>query len=337
VSTDSISISQTRQLSMADWLTVFRMAGVIVLRVIALAVALVLLAKVRSDASLYLHAGVVAVALGCIYVALGKGFRIWAVYVVGFVAFAQLRAYGDEIGTPVQYQYAITAEKVLFFGTIPTNWLQDWFYEYRRLGILEGYTMFVYLSYFFAPHIVAFALWKWDPERFRKFGAAFLITLYLGLLTCAILPTAPPWLAGQEGRIPHVSQIVSDIIAGETYQQAYEVAGSNPVAAMPSLHAAIPFVMMFALWKYPVARWAGLWYAASMPFAIVYLGEHYFVDALAGLGAAWAGWSLAGRATAWWDARQAQRNTGQAQAEQAPSVGRAPQSRRPSVASDTSR
>jgi hypothetical protein len=314
VTTESITIARARPVSLADWLQVFKIAGFIVLRVVALAVALFLLAKVRSDASIWLHAGVVAVSLGCIYVAFGRGFRVWAIYVVGFVAFAQLRAYGDEIGTPVQYDYVITAEKILFFGTIPTIWLQDWFYEYRRVGVLEFYTMFVYLAYFFLPHILAFALWKWDFLRFKRFGLAFLATLYIGLLTCAVVPTAPPWLAGQEGLIPHVSQIVSDVIAGETYQQAYEVAGSNPVAAMPSLHAAVPFVMMFALWKYPVVRWVGVWYAASMPFAIVYLGEHYFVDALAGLAAAWAGWQIAGKAIAWWDGREegrkAQASTG---------------------------
>jgi PAP2 superfamily len=313
VTTESIGIARARPVNLSDWLVVFKIAGYIVLRVIALVVALVLLAKVRSGSGVLLHGAVIAVSLTCIYIALGKGFRVWALYVVGFVAFAQLRAYGDEIGTPVQYDYVITAEKLLFFGTLPTNWLQDWFYEYRRAGVLEVYTMFVYLFYFFAPHIVAFALWKWDFPRFQRFGLAFLVTIYLGLLTCAVLPTAPPWLAGQEGRIPHVYQIMPDIlidVTPGTYQQAYEVAGSNPVAAMPSLHAAIPFVMMFALWKYPLARWVGVWYAASMPFAIVYLGEHYFVDALAGLAAAWAGWQIAGRAIAWWDGRESSKNAG---------------------------
>jgi membrane-associated phospholipid phosphatase len=66
--------------------------------------------------------------------------------------------------------------------------------------------------------------------------------------------------------------------------------------------------MMFALWKYRGLRWAGVWFAASMPFAVVYLGEHYFVDALAGLGAAGAGWALARWGLDWWKGRSEERN-----------------------------
>jgi membrane-associated phospholipid phosphatase len=46
------------------------------------------------------------------------------------------------------------------------------------------------------------------------------------------------------------------------------------------------------LWRYPRWRWLGAAYAAAMLFAIVYLGEHYVVDGLAGwavAGACWAG------------------------------------------------
>jgi membrane-associated phospholipid phosphatase len=93
------------------------------------------------------------------------------------------------------------------------------------------------------------------------------------------------------------------------------VAGANDVAAMPSLHSAIPFVMMFALWKYRGLRWAGVAFAASMPFAVVYLGEHYFVDALGGLGVAAVGWLAAKRLVPWLASRSANHAAVQAQDE----------------------
>lgn len=59
---------------------------------------------------------------------------------------------------------------------------------------------------------------------------------------------------------------------------------SNPVAAMPSLHAAGAAVVLLFFWS--SARW---WaravltaYALSMAFVLVYSGEHYVVDVLAG-------------------------------------------------------
>jgi len=268
--------------------------------------AVVLLGFSRTNADPLFHALVLAVAFTAIYVSFGSGARMWAFYLAGFIFFAQLRSYADETGLPVQFDYPIVMEEVLFLGQIPTIWLQDRFYTFAEAGFLEVYTMTVYLSYFFLPHVLAFCLWKWDRPRFNHYVLAFVITLWIGLLVSVLLPTAPPWLAGQEGYIDPVYQVVPDVLGGGesgTYERGYTAAGANDVAAMPSLHSAIPFVMMFALWKYRGLKWAGVWFAASMPFAVVYLGEHYFVDALAGLVAAGAGWLTAQWTLEWWRGR----------------------------------
>jgi len=276
------------------YLTALRVVLTFVFRLACVALAVWLLFVARTETAIQVHIALYIVALACVYIALGAtSFRIWVLYLTGFILFAQLRGFADEIGTPVQFDYAISMEKTIFLGEIPSIWLQERLYSFARLGPLEFYTMVVYLSYFFVPHIVAFALWKWDRPRFKNYVFAFMVTLYVGLLISALLPTAPPWMAGQLGHIPHVYQVVPDIVGGVTpgtYENAYEIAGANPVAAMPSLHAAIPFVMAFALWKYNWLRWFGVGYAISMLFAVVYLGEHYAVDGFAGLGVAAAAW-----------------------------------------------
>lgn len=307
MTSDVQTIRRAAPASIEEWLLVLKMAGKTVVRAIALVAVAIILARVRSDASIPFHVAMAGVALGCLYVALGNGFKDWAPYVVGFILFAQLRARADDLGMPVQYTYPIVAEKVFFLGTLPNNWLQDAFYSYKHLGFLETYTIVTYVSYFFVPHIVAIALWKWDRERFKTFSVAFLVTLYIGLIVCTILPTAPPWLAAQEGYIPHVYQIFPDIsgeVAPGAYQQGYSVAGANPVAAMPSLHNAIPWVLAMALWKYKGVRYVALVYAISMLFSIVYLGEHYAVDGFAGMATAAVGWVAATRLVAMWNARK---------------------------------
>ncbi len=262
-----------------------------------------LLAAVRGETAIHTHIIFYLLALGCVYIALGAtSFRIWVLYLTGFILFAQLRGFTDEIGTPVQFDYAISMEKALFLGEIPSIWLQERLYSFACLGPLEFYTMAVYLSYFFIPHIVAFALWRWDPPRFKTYVFAFMVTLYVGLLASAVLPTAPPWMAGQLGHIPHVYQVVPDLaghVTPGTYENVYEIAGANPVAAMPSLHCAVPFVMAFALWKYNWLRWFGVAYAMSMLLAVVYLGEHYAVDGIAGLAVAAAAWVAVKAFLAW--------------------------------------
>lgn len=307
MTTGARSIGRTAPASLRDWVVVFRHAGATMARAAALILAVLILAKVRGNVSIYTQLAAVGFSMGCLYVALGQGARSWAFYVVLFVLFAQLRAHADEIGTPVQFDYAITMEKVTFLGTLPGIKLQDAFYTYPRLGVLEAYTMAIYLSYFFVPHIVALALWKWDRGQFRRYVPAFLITLYISLIVCAIVPTAPPWMASEAGKIPTVYQIVPDIMNHEwpgVYQAGENSAGTNAVAAMPSLHSAVPFLLAIALWKYRYARWLAGGYAVSMAFSVVYLGEHYAVDAAAGLATAVMAWAASRRLLEWWDARR---------------------------------
>lgn len=296
--------------NLREWGLVARHAGLTIVRALALMLAVLILAKVRGNVPLITQISAVFFSLGFLYIALGKGARSWVFYIILFILFAQLRAHADEIGTPVQFDYAITAEKALFLGWYPQTWLQDTFYTYPKLGVLEAYTIVIYLSYFFVPHIIALILWKWDRKNFRRFATAFLITVYIGLLVSALVPTAPPWMASEAGKLPVVYQIVPDIMNAQApglYQAGENSAGTNPVAAMPSLHSAIPWLIAIAFWNYRWFRWPAVWYAVSMSFAVVYLGEHYFVDAAAGLAAAAFAWWAAGRLVVWWETRNAAR------------------------------
>lgn len=71
------------------------------------------------------------------------------------------------------------------------------------------------------------------------------------------------------------------------YEQGYQLVGPNDVSAMPSLHVALPFAMALVLWR--VSRGKGLLafvYSALMALSLVYLGEHYVIDTIAGSGMA---------------------------------------------------
>src|SRR5256885_9387375 len=58
---------------------------------------------------------------------------------------------------------------------------------------------------------------------------------------------------------------------------------SSQSAAMPSLHAAYPFLgALFALRLWGRRAWPALAYTAGVWLSIVYLGEHYIVDIIGG-------------------------------------------------------
>lgn len=267
---------------------------------------LVLLVVVRAGVPPYIYVLTVAVSLAAVYVTVRQGgdFRVWAVYVLAFVLFAHLRTLADETGNPARFDYVVAVEKALFIGSVPTVWLQEHLYAAGRLRALEVVSLVVYGSYFLAPHLMALAVWRMDPSRFRLYVAAILGTFYACLAVSYAVPTAPPWMAGQSGELPHVFRVVRDMSGGvspEGYQRAYEIAGPNDVAAMPSLHMAITFIIAFMAWRFHrTAGAVAFFYAGSMAFALVYLGEHYVVDLLAGLVVAAAVWKLA----SWWSGRR---------------------------------
>ena len=70
---------------------------------------------------------------------------------------------------------------------------------------------------------------------------------------------------------------------GRAWPVLYDVLGGNPWAAMPSLHFASLADGGAAAVRDGVREGIAGWaYAGTLGFALVYLGEHYVVDLLAG-------------------------------------------------------
>src|SRR5436309_13068447 len=70
---------------------------------------------------------------------------------------------------------------------------------------------------------------------------------------------------------------------GDKWVPLYDVLGGNPLAAMPSLHFATSLMGAHLLSDVgPVSGAVGWTYASLLGLALVYLGEHYAVDLIAG-------------------------------------------------------
>jgi len=276
-----------------------------VLRTILVVGSLVTLGFVNTPTVVYLPIIVLTalvIPLTFVLEPAGSNFRIWILYFVGFVLFAHLRTFADETGIPVRVQYVVDLERFVFGGIIPTVWLQERFYS-GGTGVVEVLMMAVHLSYFFVPHAMALVLWILAPAHLRRYAAGALIIFALGLLGYFLVPTAPPWLATLKGALPGTVRVISDLnqwVSYSAYSRLYNlVGGPNPVAAMPSLHTALTVLVALSLTRWiPRFAWLGWAYAGSMGVALVYLGEHYAVDILAGLGTALVAWVLSRR----WDA-----------------------------------
>ena len=113
----------------------------------------------------------------------------------------------------------------------------------------------------------------------------------LGAVFYWTIPTAPPWYAAARGRLDDGRPVrvrrmmieYGEQFWGERWEGLYDVLGGNPLAAMPSLHFATSLMGAHLLSEVdPVAGAVGWTYALTLGLALVYLGEHYAVDLIAG-------------------------------------------------------
>ena len=266
------------------------------LRVFALLVSVLALVLARWNAPLTALLVLVGIALLTLYAVDRKTgrFGLWAAYMVGFVLFALLRTRADDLGLPIRTSYAVQADEWLFGGALPQHWLQQRLYHPGSALAIFG--VVVIFSYYLVPHLVALGLWRSGLDEFKRYALAVLITVYAGLAISAVLPTAPPWLAHRFADAPRVDRIEALVLHWnpETIGRT-SAPGTNPVAAMPSLHFAVTALILVALWRRRSLRYVALAYLAAMGFVLVFMGEHYVVDLLVGAVIAAMAWLAASR------------------------------------------
>jgi len=184
----------------------------------------------------------------------------------------------------------------------------------------------VYLTHFFAVWLVAAMLWRRSRERFGRYAVVTIALTMAAFLVYWRFPAQPPWLAADLGHIGPVDRIVPEVwdrLGVSSMESVYENSSLvNTVAAMPSLHAAYPFMLLLFFWPAGWAVRAGLGaYTLAMAFALVYGGEHFVADILAGWLAAGLAYATVRAATPVWRRARARVRAGAPGAPDAPEHG----------------
>ena len=216
----------------------------------------------------------------------GYRFRVWALYILGFGVFAILRAKADQSGFPIAGEYALNMDRLIGLGALPSIRLQSLF----RTRALDLASSWIYISYFVIPPSILIVGWIADL-RMERYVFATLAVFAVSLCFHVVLPTEPPWMFAVQGKVHGLDRIFFAVMhPGEvTYSLS-----QNDVAAMPSVHIAVTTLVVAVIGSWGRGwRVAGYLYMASMVFAVVYLGEHFAVDALAGAMVGVAAWRLA--------------------------------------------
>jgi membrane-associated phospholipid phosphatase len=197
----------------------------------------------------------------------------------------------QRLASRVRIDYPIDIDRVLGLGVAPTVRLQRHFSEPGTVNRFERVLVWCHWMWFAVPHASVFYVLARRPERFPAAAGRMYAVFDLGALFYWAIPTAPPWWAAREGRLEegHATEVRRMMIEygeqfwGDRWSALYDVLGGNPLAAMPSLHFATSLMGAHLLSEVgPVSGAVGWSYAALLGLALVYLGEHYAIDLLAG-------------------------------------------------------
>lgn len=246
---------------------------------------------------LYISTGLLAASIGqgrrMLYV-----IRDWLPFALVLLAYDLSRGAATLIGRPTLWHWQADLDRWLFFGTMPTVWLQE------RLKLphppwWEVAISTVYMSFFILPYVVAGVLWLRNREEWKAFVQLFVLLNFAALIVYAAIPAAPPWAAARctpgdveggpsdprcmfrsargvpdggllgamdstrDGAHPWIERIVARGWGKLNLHSASSLidqgqASVNLVAAIPSLHAGMTAAVAAFLWHRVHRKWRPL-------------------------------------------------------------------------------
>ena len=246
---------------------------------------------------------VMAVGFGLAAILLGRGrlfLRDWLPFLVLLLAYELMRGMADDAGLPLHAEDLATADRLLFGGALPPQVLQD---ALRPVSGLDGIAILatvVYMLHFALPLATGFVLWVARRPQYYDFVAALILLSMAGFITYLLLPAAPPWYLAYHGMLngpdgqpvieylkPATFESIAEFLGFDgryAYSMAFGAANPNAVAAFPSLHVAYPFLSFLVLRRaFGAVGWLALGYTALVAFSVVYTGDHWVIDTIAGV------------------------------------------------------
>jgi len=220
-------------------------------------------------------------------------------FVVILLVYESFRSVADTLNSHVNYTLAPHMDRLLF-GNLPTVYLQNWLWH----GHTQWYDVVLYIPYllfFIVPLGLAILVWKTYDKYYWEVVTTYLAVFFGGFLTFLLFPAAPPWLAAQDHIIQPIVRVSTNVWASMglyNFPSFYNHISPNPVAAIPSLHAACGTLFSLFVFKIYGKRWGyvSLLYPVLLIVGVVYEGEHYAFDVIVGIIYALAGYFLVPKA-----------------------------------------
>ncbi len=210
----------------------------------------------------------------------------WIPFLLLFFSYEYLHGFVPLINKNVHVTWMINADRAIF-GFVPTIKLQQTLLQPNTVHWYDILASTLYIAHFIVPMVAGYLFWLTDRKIFKEYTTALIVLSFAAFITYIIFPAMPPWMASEKGYLPPLSKIMDASMANFGHPLVlptiYQVFRGDEVAAVPSLHAAYPFlIFLFALKKFKKYGLILAPYVIGVWFAVIYLGEHYFIDVLLG-------------------------------------------------------
>jgi hypothetical protein len=235
--------------------------------------------------------------------------RDWLPFALVLALYDLSRGAATLLGAPTLWRFQPNADRWLFFGAVPTVWLQ----ERIKLPLPPWWEVIIssiYMSFFVLPYVIAGVLWLRNRSDWAAFVRRFVALSFAAVVVYVVLPAAPPWAAarctaadiaggpssppcmyrGAAGQAhggllgamhtsrPGANQFIERISTrgwGTLHLQSAGLlvdsgqASVNLVAAIPSLHAALTAMISMFLWRRVKRGWRTLLVVYPLAMAFV--------------------------------------------------------------------
>lgn len=226
--------------------------------------------------------------LGALVIKKARKFFIdWVPFLFILISYDFLRGLAGALVPRANFTFPILADQAIF-GVVPAVSLQAAFFNPLNLQWYDYFLTVFYFLHFALPLGFAYILWIYGRQYFKEFVTGISLLSYGAWATYVLFPAAPPWLANKEGLLPGITKVMD--LTFQAFPEkfsiptVYTALGPNIVAAVPSMHAAYPvLVLLFALHYFGKRALFFLPYVFTVWFSIIYLGEHYVFDILTGV------------------------------------------------------
>lgn len=197
--------------------------------------------------------------------------------VVILIFYEYSRSLAFKMGPAIDYNLPLSVENVLFGAPLAVYFQSASFWLFN---IVFSIVYSLHPTYFI---LLLLYLLIYKKDLYKHALVAVTVASVIAITLYILWPVAPPWIA-----VPGITRIPNYIFRILGIEKSID---PNAYAAMPSMHVAYAyFFAYYSLLLGDKSRkllvLAGRLILLLMPIAVIYTGNHYLLDVMAGIGVA---------------------------------------------------